>query len=133
MTQQLVQLGNDVHTYTQYFKPFLPVIRQYLGTVTPENFMSVVHGLNTYCTNRDCSCHIALNNLFAQYQLQHCIIDPHLENLDIAPLLVQCWEYANENDELERLHESLKETGGTCTQGQSHRLLFLFMAYNQLY
>jgi hypothetical protein len=127
------KVGNDVHTYTRYFKELIPSVKPLIGSVSAHEFLSVVSELNTFCTNCSCPCHIALTNMIRQYEAQRGLIDPHLQNLDVSALLVRCSHYANENDESDLLHEAMMDIGGTCRQGQSHRLLFLFLAYHKLY
>lgn len=126
-------LAHSVHTYTACFKRLLPIVEPLIDPVSTEEFLSAAAELNTRCTKNPCSCHVALNNMVRQYQSRSGLIDPDLNNVDVAAIFVTCWRYAKDNDELEQLHESMMEIGGTCRQGQSHRLLFLLLAYHELY
>jgi len=109
------------------------MVEPLIDPVSTEEFLAATVELNTCCAKQDCPCHMALNNMVCQYQARSGLLDPQLNDLDVAAILVTCWRYAKDNDELEQLHESMMEIGGTCRQGQSHRLLFLLLAYHKLY
>lgn len=57
--------------------------------------------------------------------------DPHLFSININRILLECWRCCVNRDSFNPLHETLVEMAGHCIQGDSHRLLVLFLALRE--
>ena len=76
----------------------------------------------------NCSCFQALQTTFAGQN------DKELgRDLNLPMLLFICLHHAEDLDEMKSFHETLMEMNKTCIQGQSHRLLYWYMATNGLF
>lgn len=145
-------LGNDVHTYTQFFKQYVPkVAPHFKDLVTRGELMFTVRKFmrateRVLCAE-PCFCRAAVQQIVGPVNEDQSmsimdaadmapwpLYDPDLGPLiDIRTLLVRCIDYAFDHDELKTLHDTLHEVGTTCIQGESHRLLFQYMAWLKLY
>lgn len=155
--------GTDVHSYTVYIRQAVlsakdrlyEILHKYEDDFTTETCSDMIAKLRASCpcSNQStsaaaacCACTVALKTILGNYYsitpqgppfiIVPALYDPELPqgiDIDIRRLLRACVEYALANDEMPTLHDTLCEIGGTCIQGESHRLLYLMLAWHNLY
>lgn len=140
----------DVHSYTSVLQKYVePIAFMISGETAPseDDFARAFAKLDAACpikTNNSssssspsCSCKLALQALRHQSVYDPQLKPTSLHNtigllLDLRLLLFRCTQYAESSGEMNTLHETLCEIGGTCVQGQSHRLMYLYLAWHNM-
>ena len=132
--------GWDCHAYTVYFRE--AIVRMGLDfhqPVEPATFSTAVEEMRDLMRS-----HFPQQPALAEQQpswaaLQKMVareaagsyVDPDLDGQSVARILVDTWRLVRSAEVDELFVETLTDIGQTCMQGDSHRLLALFIAlYN---
>lgn len=136
----------DVHSYTPFLQKYVPLIADSISQDLPSEseIDQLLAKLVVMCPRgsssnnirgdglvADCDCQIALQALLRHRPVYDEQLPAH-HPLDLRLLLFRCAQYAFAADEITTLHETLYEIGDTCVQGQSHRLMYLYLAWNDI-
>lgn len=122
--------GWDVHAYTQDFNETLTEEQKQLFSQPVDSLE--VNAMMLEMIDRFPGGNKALNKMWKRYQpSKGGYHDPDLDNLNVIKICEVVWfkvKSLNDNSIYKIFEEILKDIGGTCIQGDSHRLLMLYYA-----
>lgn len=140
-----IYLGWDVHAYT-------PQMRAQARSDAPQMYQPIARDVVLAAVVSMVACFRARHpatmcEMILDKMLNRCnsvvpgcdtpqYLDADLDNLNVGRLLVGLWELAcklNNDACYDALEEQLTDTGMTCIQGDSHRLLSLYLALGRSY
>lgn len=120
--------GWNVHAYTPDMRLAAePWLKQLRAPLSAAEHAALAQELRQhYAASR------AVKRMLRAYRPEHGgFVDAQLSSVNVSRLLAEVWRLVRQEASLRQgFGELLADIGGTCLQGQSHRLLAYYVALN---